>query len=111
MDEIIHLQFVKTTKFIVGDGIIHGQLGFGNDIFINRTKHVEFKIEGNSSSNKQIICEQFNTFAICQNNKIYCWGYNDFGQLGFGDNELKLNLLNFQMEKKNGNFLQKKTIN
>ena len=50
-----------------------------------RNKPVEFKIEGNSSPIKQIICGGYHTFAICENNKIYCWGNNHFGQLGLGD--------------------------
>ena len=51
----------------------------------NRNKPVEFKIEGNSSPIKQIICGGHHTFAICENNKIYCWGGNSYGQLGLGD--------------------------
>ena len=36
------------------------------------------------------------TFAICENNKIYCWGYNGYGQLGLGDNKIETNLLNLK---------------
>ena len=60
-----------------------GQLGLGDTEC--RNKPVEFKIKGNSSPIKQIICEEDYTFAICENNKIYCWEYNHFGQLGLGD--------------------------
>ena len=51
----------------------------------NKNKPIEFKIEGNSSLIKEIICGSCYTFAICENKKIYCWGNNYDGQLGLGD--------------------------
>ena len=61
----------------------YGQLGLGDNE--DRNKPIEFKIKGNSSPIKQIICGSDHIFAICENNKIYCWGYNIYGQLGLGD--------------------------
>ena len=38
------------------------------------------------------------TFAICENNKIFCWGYNSFGQLGLGDNVNRNKPVEFQIK-------------
>ena len=48
---------------------------------------IEFKIVKNSSPIKQIICGAQHTFAICENKKVYCWGYNASNELGLGYNE------------------------
>ena len=64
----------------------------------NKNKPVEFKIEGNSSPIKQIICGEYHTFAICENNKIYCWGYNSYGQLGLGDNDNRNKPVEFKIK-------------
>ena len=74
-----------------------GQLGLGDNN--NRNKPVEFKIEGNLSPIKQIICGWIHTFAICENNKIYCWGYNNNGQLGLGDNDSRNKPVEFKIEQ------------
>ena len=71
-----------------------GQLGLGDNK--NRNEPVEFKIEENSSPIKQIICGAYHTFAICENNKIYCWGNNNFGQLGLG----RIKMLGFRFRYK-----------
>ena len=60
-----------------------GQLGLGDQK--ETCNPVEMKIEGNSSPIKQIICGKDHTFTICENNKIYCWGENGYGQLGLGN--------------------------
>ena len=74
----------------------NGELGLGYTK--DRNKPVEFKIDGNFSPIKQIICGSFHTFAICENNKIYCCGYNYFGQLGLGDFENRNQPVEFKIK-------------
>ena len=62
----------------------------------NRNTPVEFKIE---SPIKQIICGAYHTFAICENNKIYCWGFNGDEQLGLGDNKERNEPVEFKIER------------
>ena len=73
-----------------------GQLGLGDND--NKNKPVEFKIEENLSLIKQIICGEDYTFAICENNKIYCWGRNYKGQLGLEDNNNRIEPVEFKIE-------------
>ena len=75
---------------------------------IDRNKAVEFKIEGNSSPIKQIICRNNYTFAICENNKIYCWGNNNYGQLGLGDNDNRNKFVEFSDGKEKWEFFEEK---
>ena len=74
-----------------------GQLGLGDNY--DRNKPVEFQIKGNSFPIKQIICGFHHTFAICENKKIYCWGFNSFGQLGLGDNDYRNEPTEFKIEE------------
>ena len=74
-----------------------GQLGLGDNI--TKNKPVEFKIEGNSSSIKEIICGGNYTFAICENTKIYCWGDNEYKQLGLGDDKTRKTPVEFKIEE------------
>ena len=53
-------------------GFVFGNMRIGN-IMEDRNKPVELKIDGTFSPIKQIICGRDFTFAICENNKIYCW--------------------------------------
>ena len=64
----------KDNKIYCWGWNILGQLGLKDNNY--KETNVEFKIEGNLSPIKQIICGWNFTFAICENNKIYCWGYN-----------------------------------
>ena len=55
-----------------------------------------------------MICVEDHTFAICENNKIYCWGKNDYGQLGLVDNINKSQPVEFSYGRKMGIFQRKK---
>ena len=78
--------------------------------FNRRKKPVEFKIEGNSSPIKKIICVSNNTFAICQNKKVYYWGENN-GELGLGDLNERITPVEFSDGKEEWEFFEEKTNN
>ena len=60
-----------------------GELGIGNTT--NQTIPQEIIYFKNIPISK-IYCGSFHSFAISRDsNKVYCWGYNDKGQLGLGD--------------------------
>ena len=51
------------------------------------------------------------TFAICENNKIYCWGNNNYGQLGLGDNKERNKPVEFSDGKEEWEFFGEKNHN
>ena len=64
----------------------NGQLGNGNTINANRPTRVALGQIPNGIFIKQISASVGHTCAIASNNQTYCWGGNQYGQLGNGTN-------------------------
>jgi alpha-tubulin suppressor-like RCC1 family protein len=77
-----------------------GQLGLNDDDNIN----LFTKIEWTNRNIKQIICEGDSTFILTDNNKIFASGRNNYGQLGFGNNDYVNEFT--EIEWTNGNIKQ-----
>ncbi len=60
-----------------------GQLGITDQSLKKAPWHISFFDEAKSV--KEIGCGNCHTFAITETNDLYAWGYNGYGQLGFGD--------------------------
>ena len=58
----------------------YGQLG--NGVSVGGIRQISLKDESNSDQVKDISTGNRYTCAISLNNKAYCWGYNNYGQLG-----------------------------
>ena len=72
-----------------------GQLGYGNtlptSISLNNLSTINL---GNNFLINKINVGSYHTCAISTINTIKCWGYNIFGQLGYGDNINRGNNIN-----------------
>ena len=101
--------FLKNNKIYCCGRNDYGQLGFFDNKIINIP--IEFKIEKNSSAIKRIICGRHHTFAICENKKIYCCGYNLNGQLGLGDNAYRNIPVEFSDGKEEWEFFGEEKMN
>jgi len=71
-----------------------GQLGLGDNK--NRNELVELTLSKSNSRIKKIICGSCHTFILTKDSKCFCFGKNNFGQLGLGDNENRSELVEFQ---------------
>ena len=55
-------------------------------LIINEKSPYESMIHIDNLENVElIVCGRFHSFSITNNGEIYSWGFNDFGQLGLGD--------------------------
>lgn len=65
----------------------HGQLGMGVSDTTDRNVPTEVPMPVVSGLTRflQVETRYFQTCALGNNNKLYCWGWNDTGQLGVGD--------------------------
>ncbi len=64
----------------------NGQLGTGDNTYRN----VPVAVTGGALANKtvtHITAGAYHTCALISDGTVTCWGYNDFGQLGTGDQE------------------------
>jgi alpha-tubulin suppressor-like RCC1 family protein len=61
----------------------HGQLGLGD----NKNRNTYKKLEHNLGKIKNIFCGEYHNIILNENNEIYVCGYNEYGQLGLGDNK------------------------
>jgi alpha-tubulin suppressor-like RCC1 family protein len=68
--------------FVCGDNY-SGQLGLGD----YNHRNVYKKLEHNFGKIKNIYCDGFHNIILNENNELYVCGYNQFGQLGLGDNK------------------------
>ena len=61
----------------------YGQLGYGDDDgrYLEETTPIAF----NGKTAKQIALGNSHTCVIFNDNSVKCWGYNKYGQLGYGD--------------------------
>lgn len=66
-----------------------GQLGTASDTHKKQPSQITFFDE--SKSPKTIACGNCHSFATTQNNDLYAWGYNGYGQLGFKDTITRVN--------------------
>jgi len=65
----------------------YGQIGIGNTT--NQAITQELVYFKNIPISK-IYCGPAHLFAITKSDKVYCWGRNDYCQLGLGDNKNRL---------------------
>ena len=66
----------------------NGELGIGNTT--DQTIPQELVYFKNIPISKIYCGIGFHSFAITKSNKVYCWGYNTYYQLGLGDNKDRL---------------------
>jgi len=71
-----------------------GELGLGDKI--QRESPVEFKLQ-NSSFIKKVLCGIEHTFLLTGDQKWFCFGCNESGQLGLGDVEDRLLPVEFKL--------------
>lgn len=60
-----------------------GSLGLGDDI----DQFSPTKINFSNVNVVSVDCGQYHTMALTTNDKLYGWGYNNYGQLGLGNNK------------------------
>ncbi len=69
---------------------LYGQLGRGDIAHIGDDEHPAdvgpIKLGGVASS---ITAGDYHTCAVVDEHEVVCWGFNDYGQLGYGDTELR----------------------
>jgi alpha-tubulin suppressor-like RCC1 family protein len=93
--QIIHVYCLSYSSIVLSkSGSVYsfgwnysGQIGIGNTT--HQTTPQEITYFKNIPISK-IYCGYHHSFAISQSNKVYCWGWNNKGQLGVEDNKNRL---------------------
>jgi Zn-dependent metalloprotease/alpha-tubulin suppressor-like RCC1 family protein len=96
MDNVAHVEFhnglcyvIKTDRSLWGWGCNgDGQLGCGT--FVNQDVPVRIADEVSSILFASDIKHKFNTYIIKNDESLWAWGYNRFGQVGDGTSEYKV---------------------
>lgn len=66
----------------------HGQLGYGDTASRNKPGTSPIDL-GQGRTAKQLALGYYFTCALLDNNSVKCWGHNGFGQLGYGDKQVR----------------------
>ncbi|MFA4987322.1 MAG: hypothetical protein WC712_12110 [Candidatus Brocadiia bacterium] len=60
-----------------------GQLGLGHNVGANMIQRVTAL---SCMEVVSVVADDYQTFALCSDGSVYAWGWNEYGQLGLGDN-------------------------
>lgn len=89
--------------YIIGEGE-SSKLGFENKNLDTNEEHIEPKQVMNIRNIQSISCGYNHCFAVSKNNIVFCWGFNDRGQLGIN------NINEIQKSQKNIIYIPRKVV-